>query len=142
MLLLPPPTIRSATSCSTRIYPGLRFCKASGAEYAILAEGRKTEAINHKPLPHFLLYRDRMKRAVHKTTARYLRLRLSPGSPCPTRGSPGWKPGKGNASPPQGCAPARKTSTFPPPPSCQRHVNWEESAGETGAAGALPLPPC
>lgn len=69
LLLLPSRTIRSATSCPSQTYPDLPLCKVSSAEYAILTEGRKTEAINHKPLPHFLLYQDRMKQAVNKTTA-------------------------------------------------------------------------
>lgn len=45
--------IKSAPSCSSLIYPDLWFCKASGAEYAILTEGRKTEAINHKTVATF-----------------------------------------------------------------------------------------
>lgn len=69
MLLLPQCMIRSATSRSSQINPSLRLCKVSGAESAILATGRKTEAFNHKPLPHFLLYWDRMRRAANKTTS-------------------------------------------------------------------------
>lgn len=132
-LLLPSCTIRSATSCSSQIYPDLRFCKVSGAEYAILTEGRKTEAINHKPLPHFLFYRDRMKQAVNKTTARHLCLRLSPDICGWTCGSPGWKSGKERCQPPSGLAWLRGSAprclcaslqnqhlpiTSIPPPSC------------------------
>lgn len=69
MLLLPQCMIRSATSRSSQINPSLRLCKVSGAKSAILATGRKTEAFNHKPLPHFLLYWDRMRRAANKTTS-------------------------------------------------------------------------
>lgn len=59
----------SNTSCSSQINPNPQLCKVSSAESAILTKGRKTEAFNHKPLPHFLLYRDRMKRAGIKTTS-------------------------------------------------------------------------